>query len=162
MINALTTPITTDWLVNLGPWLGTLAVTLLTLRTIHQHHKVVNDKLKASENIQISLRTLESQQQHLQQTITQQHQQQLLHQQQEIRASMQEIRQQITHTLQQQTSNLTQQLQSLTQQTDKHLHNITHRVHQRLDEGFAKTNSVFTDVIKRLALIDQAQQRITD
>lgn len=100
--------------------------------------------------------------QHLLSTTIQHHQQLLSHQQQEMRAIMQEVRSQITTTLNQQTTSITQQVQSLHNQVDKHLHHINQQVQKRLDEGFSKTNSVFTDVIKRLALIDQAQQRITD
>jgi len=33
---------------------------------------------------------------------------------------------------------------------------------QRLDKGFEKTTETFTDVVKRLALIDEAQKRITE
>lgn len=150
------------WLTQLAPWLGIALGFTGIYRLLQQQQQQLARLARQTDNLPIFMATSESQQKSLQQTITQQHQQQLIHQQQEIRAAMQEIRQQITHTLQHQTTHLTQQLQNLTQQTDKHLHNITHRVHQRLDEGFAKTNSIFTDVIKRLALIDQAQQRITD
>jgi DNA recombination protein RmuC len=49
------------------------------------------------------------------------------------------------------------------QQTlNKRLTEISGQVEQRLSKGFEKTNDTFTDVVKRLALIDQAQKRITE
>jgi DNA recombination protein RmuC len=39
---------------------------------------------------------------------------------------------------------------------------VREHVEQRLAEGFAHTNATFTDVVKRLAIIDEAQKRITE
>ena len=39
---------------------------------------------------------------------------------------------------------------------------ISGAVEARLNDGFAKTTTTFTDVVKRLALIDEAQKRITE
>ena len=44
----------------------------------------------------------------------------------------------------------------------KRLNDISGQVEQRLSKGFEKTTETFTDVIKRLALIDEAQKRITE
>jgi DNA recombination protein RmuC len=44
----------------------------------------------------------------------------------------------------------------------KRLNDISGQVEQRLDKGFEKTTETFTDVVKRLALIDEAQKRITE
>jgi len=44
----------------------------------------------------------------------------------------------------------------------KRLNDISGQVEQRLDKGFKKTTETFTDVVKRLALIDEAQKRITE
>jgi len=44
----------------------------------------------------------------------------------------------------------------------KRLNEISGQVEQRLDKGFEKTTQTFTDVVKRLALIDEAQKRITE
>lgn len=44
----------------------------------------------------------------------------------------------------------------------KRLGEISGQVEQRLDKGFEKTTETFTDVVKRLALIDEAQKRITE
>jgi DNA recombination protein RmuC len=44
----------------------------------------------------------------------------------------------------------------------KRLGEISGQVEQRLNKGFEKTTETFTDVVKRLALIDEAQKRITE
>lgn len=50
----------------------------------------------------------------------------------------------------------------LTDKTDLKLKEISGQVEKRLNEGFAKTTETFTDVVKRLALIDEAQKKITE
>lgn len=42
------------------------------------------------------------------------------------------------------------------------LNDISGQVEKRLNKGFEKTTETFTDVVKRLALIDEAQKRITE
>jgi len=44
----------------------------------------------------------------------------------------------------------------------KRLNDISGQVEYRLNKGFEKTTETFTDVVKRLALIDEAQKRITE
>lgn len=72
------------------------------------------------------------------------------------------IQQHITTILNQNTDQLTKQVHRLTENTDQHLKNISGQVEKRLSEGFEKTTAIFSDVIKRLALIDQAQQKLTE
>ncbi len=57
---------------------------------------------------------------------------------------------------------LNKRVDKLTDDTDKHLKEISGQVEKRLFEGFEKTTTIFTDVVKRLALIDQAQKKITE
>jgi len=45
---------------------------------------------------------------------------------------------------------------------NKRVEEISGKVEKRLTNGFEKTNTIFTDVVKRLALIDDAQKRITE
>jgi len=117
-------------------------------------------------NQQQSTQHLSSQQNQAQQqllsTLTQHQQQSLTQQQEQLHSCMRDIREQLAQTLQQQTLSVNENIRALQKQVDSHLHRITQQVQQRLEDGFAKTNTVFNDVIKRLALIDQAQQKITD
>jgi DNA recombination protein RmuC len=50
--------------------------------------------------------------------------------------------------------------QALTGRIDEQLALISGRVNERLDEGFKKTNETFTNVMTRLATIDEAQKKI--
>lgn len=58
------------------------------------------------------------------------------------------------------TTTLSQSVDKLTKGVDERLEQISGKVTERLDEGFKKTNQTFTDVMSRLAVIDQAQQKI--
>lgn len=53
-------------------------------------------------------------------------------------------------------------LKTLQDTLRQNLRDISGKVEERLNEGFKKTTETFQDVIKRLALIDAAQQKITE
>ena len=53
-------------------------------------------------------------------------------------------------------------MEGLTQKTDQRLQEISGQVEKRLTEGFEKTTATFGDILKRLALIDEAQKKITE
>jgi len=57
---------------------------------------------------------------------------------------------------------LGKRVDALTRSTDERLKEISGQVDKRLNEGFEKTTATFTDVVKRLALIDEAQKKITE
>ena len=82
--------------------------------------------------------------------------------QETVNASVLNIQHHITLTLNQNSEQLTQQVRFLTQNTDQHLKDISGQVEKRLSEGFDKTTAIFSDVVKRLALIDQAQAKLTE
>lgn len=52
------------------------------------------------------------------------------------------------------------QIEKLITSNNQRLDQIGEKVEQRLDKGFKDTTAVFSDVLKRLALIDQAQGKI--
>ncbi len=58
------------------------------------------------------------------------------------------------------TQRLMQSMEALTKTTDTRLEQISGKVSERLDEGFKKTNDTFTQVMARLATIDEAQKKI--
>lgn len=66
----------------------------------------------------------------------------------------------IVTTMQRSTALLTQSIEGLTKTTDNRLEQISGKVAERLDEGFKKTNETFTNVMTRLATIDEAQKKI--
>jgi DNA recombination protein RmuC len=65
-------------------------------------------------------------------------------------------------SIQQGLQSIGQRMDKLTEHTQEKLHVISGQVEKRLFDGFAQTTATFTDVIKRLALIDEAQKRITE
>jgi DNA recombination protein RmuC len=79
-----------------------------------------------------------------------------------VQKSMNDVREQIVVVLAQNTQNVGQRLDKLTVETNDRLKEISGQVEKRLAEGFEKTTATFTDVLKRLALIDEAQKRITE
>lgn len=79
-----------------------------------------------------------------------------------IRKNMHDTRQQVSSTLDQNAKIIEKQLEKLTQTVDRRLSDISGQVEKRLSEGFKQTTHLFNDVVKRLAMIDTAQQKITE
>jgi len=79
-----------------------------------------------------------------------------------LRNGMEGVQSQVRAALQGHSQELGKRIEQLAQATETRLIHISARVDQRLSEGFEKTTQVFTDVLKRLALIDQAQKKITE
>ncbi|MBU0744049.1 MAG: DNA recombination protein RmuC [Gammaproteobacteria bacterium] len=79
-----------------------------------------------------------------------------------LQLSVGDVRAQVTVALNNHSSELSQRVEKLTETADKKLQEITGQVDKRLSEGFEKTTTTFTDVVKRLALIDEAQKKITE
>lgn len=73
------------------------------------------------------------------------------HVSQNIHSQMADVREQIKLSFEQQSHGVT-----------SHLHQLSLQMSNRLSEGFEKTSSTFTDIVKRLALIDEAQKKITE
>ncbi len=68
----------------------------------------------------------------------------------------------LSDALERNTEKLVKQVGGLTETADKRLKEISGQVEKRLSEGFEKTTATFADIVKRLALIDAAQQKITE
>ena len=79
-----------------------------------------------------------------------------------VTRGMSDLREQIQLTLKQQQTTISSQFQQLMQITNEKLAAIGDQVDKTLTSGFEKTTSTFHDVIKRLTIIDQAQQKISD
>lgn len=133
-----------------------LDATLTRLEERHHHHQDMVD----------GVMRLLAEQQRLQQqerAHLDQHQLNTLKTLQEsLQNSMVEVRRQVTEALTQHAGTLNQRVEQLTQATDQRLKEISGQVEKRLSEGFEKTTATFTDVVKRLALIDEAQKKITE
>lgn len=57
---------------------------------------------------------------------------------------------------------LSASVENLTKTAEGKLQQVNQVVEQRLNEGFAKTTETFSDIAKRLILIDDAQRKLTD
>ncbi len=79
-----------------------------------------------------------------------------------LNCNAKENRQELAKTLAQTSEQMTQRIESLTQVTDRRLQAISGQVEKRLAEGFEKTTKTFSDILQRLALIDDAQKKITE
>ena len=72
------------------------------------------------------------------------------------------LQKQIGDYLNRYSEDLGNRMESLTKKTDERLQQISGQVEKRLTEGFEKTTATFADILKRLALIDEAQKKITE
>ena len=79
-----------------------------------------------------------------------------------LHQGLNDARKQIHSSLTQHGEQLSQRINDLTQQTRHHLTQISQEVDKQLEKGFEKTTATFSDVMKRLTIIDQAQQKITE
>lgn len=79
-----------------------------------------------------------------------------------LQKGVQDTRFSVKESLTDYANQLSKQVENLTQSTDNRLKEINQQVEKRLAEGFEKTTETFGDVIKRLAFIDAAQQKITE
>jgi len=71
-------------------------------------------------------------------------------------------REELAKSLSQSSDQMTKRIDGLTESTDKRLQEISGQVEKRLAEGFEKTTKTFSDILQRLALIDDAQKKITE
>lgn len=71
-------------------------------------------------------------------------------------------RDELNQSLQKNAETIGLRMSELTQSTDERLKEISAQVEKRLSDGFEKTTQTFNDILKRLALIDRAQQTITE
>lgn len=81
---------------------------------------------------------------------------------QAIQQHMHDVRQQIELSFKQHASALTAHLATLNEEVRSHLKQLTQQVQTQLNDGLEKTTLTFTDIVKRLTIIDEAQKKITE
>lgn len=144
---------------------------VLILKRLHDNRMLFINKLESLQSawvtcahqLQLDLQQkIQSTQHGIQEKITlgQLNNQQLITE--AISQQMRDVREQMQHSFKQHANALTTHLQTLTEEIRNHLHNLTHQVNHRLNEGFEKTSSTFTDIVKRLTIIDEAQKKIAE
>jgi DNA recombination protein RmuC len=80
----------------------------------------------------------------------------------EIRTDVESVRGKVEESLEKNSRQLGERVKELIDANEKRLGEISGKVEERLDKGFEKTTTVFADVLKRLALIDKAQEKIAE
>lgn len=79
-----------------------------------------------------------------------------------LQSGISNIQKQVGEHLTRNSEDIGKKMEGLTQKTDQRLQEISGQVEKRLTEGFEKTTATFGDILKRLALIDEAQKKITE
>ena len=80
----------------------------------------------------------------------------------DLREDVDGVRVKVDESLEKNTRQLGERVKELIQLNKQQLSEISGKVEERLEKGFEKTTSVFADVLKRLALIDKAQEKIAE
>lgn len=80
----------------------------------------------------------------------------------DLRGDVESVRIKVDESLEKNTRQLGERVKELIQLNKQQLAEISGKVEERLEKGFEKTTSVFADVLKRLALIDKAQEKIAE
>ena len=79
-----------------------------------------------------------------------------------LQQGLKELGLQVSSTFKESSESLKQRVSELTTETSKRLQEISGQVDKRLTTGFEKTTETFSNVIKRLTIIDEAQKKITE
>jgi len=108
------------------------------------------------------LRELNSQKEQLNQTLSQNQNQTLEQLINHLNKTSKANREEQSQSLMQSGEQMSKRIDVLTQVTEKRLQEISGQVEKRLAEGFEKTTKTFSDILQRLALIDDAQKKITE
>lgn len=72
------------------------------------------------------------------------------------------LQQEVSRNMNSNSQNLIQQIDKMIAVADKRLQEIHQHVDNKLNKSFEKTNATFSDILQRLALIDEAQKKITE
>jgi DNA recombination protein RmuC len=80
----------------------------------------------------------------------------------DLREDVEGVRVKVDESLEKNTRQLGERVKELIQTNKEQLAEISGKVEERLEKGFEKTTTVFADVLKRLALIDKAQEKIAE
>ena len=141
-----------------------VAIIFLSIRSrqiiqIHQQMAYLNKDFQSLQHHGQEM--LKENREHQQTSLKQSHQHQL-DSVKLMQENLQHLQQQLLTGLNQRLGAQNEQITQLHQIVDRRLQQISGQVDTRLQQGFEKTTATFGDVIKRLALIDEAQKKITE
>lgn len=125
---------------------------LSLMNQTHEQFSALEQRLNQQQN------KLQEQQHHSQQSASRSHLELL----DLINRNHAEHRQELGKAVHQQSETVSKRLGELANITETRLDKLSNRVNEKLSEGFENTVKTFNDILKRLALIDQAQQKISE
>jgi DNA recombination protein RmuC len=133
--------------------------TLVEKLFVEQQHALKLEQIANAANINANLQqqahaTREQLLQHMRLFTEENHKQQL--------QNLTYLNENLTVNLKNYSADMAQNFTALTKTADTKLQEISAQVEKRLNDGFNKTNETFLDIVKRLALIDNAQQKLTE
>lgn len=143
-----------------------VSILLVLFFFVYRYNKHCNDIILSKENNQSSYNELHN---HLTSLLLEQ--QQKINEQQlnglkifteSLNNGIGEVRTQVLSTLNSSISEINYRVDNLTEITNKKLYEMTNHIGQCLTNNLEKTSVTFTDIVKRLALIDEAQKKITE
>lgn len=146
-------------LLNLGIWL--YSKSKKTNDTVHLNESITHLMLKLEERDR-NVNQIREDLQRFRERFDDHQLQNLKSTQETLQKGIFNVQQHVTQALNSHIEQLMKQMDKLTDKTSIHLKEISGQVEKRLAEGFDKTTKTFTDVVKRLALIDEAQKKITE
>lgn len=135
---------------------------LRTLQELNQHDPMPAIKESLFELLLQNQQTANTAMQQFSQQNTETQQQHLMRLQNTLRENFTGLEKQLYATIDRAHQQLREQFDKLNQTTQQQLSKMSQEVEQRLSKGFEKTNETFTNIIKRLAIIDDAQKKIAD
>lgn len=147
-------------IINTAGFILLLALATLTYKVVKNNLNLI--RKEQEENKEKLYETLLKNQQLANDALRDFSQQHMLGMQSALRENFAALDKQIHNVLVRTTTDLSQQFDKLNQSTQNHLIKISESVEIRLAKGFEKTNETFTNIIARLAMIDDAQKKITD
>lgn len=105
---------------------------------------------------------LHQQEKNLMTTTNDSHQKTLKNINETIKNEMNDVREQLNHSFKYHADSLNLHIAKLNEEVKSNLKNISNEVNKQLNEGFEKTTLTFTNVVKRLTIIDEAQKKINE
>jgi len=130
------------------------------MQDIRSEHHVLREQL--FQNLIKSQQTYAEHTQKITQSQQSQFQTEFHRLQSNLREQILHLDSQLKDSLVRTQTDLSNQFEKLNITTEQKLTQITQSVEQKLAEGFNKTSETFSRIIQRLAIIDDAQKKITD
>ena len=150
------------WLLTIGNGIAAMGILVLLYQQRSPRQASHEAQLQQTHSLHEFKSQLQQQFSDNRDSFNQQQQLALQQVQDSLYKGIKELRMATADSLERNSKALGERFDKLSQTTDQRLLQIGDQVDKRLNEGFEKTTATFSDIVKRLAIIDTAQQRITE